>query len=51
MKYSEKKKVNEFFNKIINRIEEDMHSFNHVARITNNAKIDIVEFLDKEFNE
>ena len=46
MKYSEKKKVHEFVNKIIERVEEDMHSYNHVSRITHNAKIEVVDFLN-----
>ena len=47
MKYSEKKKVEEFFTKIIDDAEKDMHSYNHISRIMHNARIQVVKFLDE----
>ena len=48
MKYSEKKKFERFVLKILEKIKEDMHSYDHVSRIVQNAKIDLGEFLDEE---
>lgn len=50
MKYSEKKKIHEFVMRILEYIEGDMHSYNHVSRTLHNAKIEIEKFLDDDLN-